>query len=95
MKFRKKPIVIEACRFEGWSDNKTDASVNSWPEGWSTKDWRRESYNSPLSANDSLIIPTLEGAMAASRGDWIIRGIKGEFYPCNPEIFEATYERVE
>jgi hypothetical protein len=40
-------------------------------------------------------IYTLEGVMRASKGDWIIRGIKGEFYPCKPDIFTATYERVE
>lgn len=41
-----------------------------------------------------LIVPTLEGDMAASPGDWIIHGVKGEFYPCKPDIFRATYERA-
>jgi hypothetical protein len=43
---------------------------------------------------EDLLIPTLEGDMLAVPGDWIIRGIKGEFYPCKPDIFEATYEAV-
>jgi hypothetical protein len=44
--------------------------------------------------NDELLIPTLEGVMTAKIGDWIIKGVKGEFYPCKPDIFEATYEAV-
>jgi hypothetical protein len=45
--------------------------------------------------NGQLTVATLEGPLRASRGDWIIRGIEGEFYPCKPDIFAATYERVE
>lgn len=45
--------------------------------------------------NDELIVATLEGPLRASRNDWIIKGVKGEFYPCKPDIFDATYERVE
>lgn len=44
---------------------------------------------------DSLFIDTLEGTMEASKGDYIIKGVKGEFYPCKPDIFEATYEEVD
>lgn len=44
--------------------------------------------------NDGLVIHTLEGDMLADYGDWIIKGVKGEFYPCKPDIFEATYEKV-
>jgi hypothetical protein len=42
-----------------------------------------------------MLIPTLEGTMAAIRGDWIIKGINGEFYPCKPDIFEKTYEKMD
>jgi len=47
------------------------------------------------SMNGCLIIHTAEGNMKASRGDWIIEGVKGEFYPCKPDIFKATYDKVE
>jgi hypothetical protein len=74
-------VEIRAMRYTG--DN--GAEVAAWVgEGW-TKG----------SLSGALIIHTLEGAMTASVGDWIIRGVKGEFYPCKPDIFEATYEPVE
>lgn len=63
MKYRKKPVIIEAIQFED-------------------KD------------NPYLKIETLEGIMKASVGDYIIKGVNGEFYPCKPDIFEKTYERV-
>ena len=85
MKFRKKPIVIEAIQFTGYNHRQ----IYEWSEGQvqSCKPWK-ENYG-------WLKIPTLEGEMEAGEGDWIIKGIKNEFYPCKPEIFEATYERVE
>ena len=87
MLFRKKPIVIEAVQFKGpnggaieqWSDDKVLASPVLEP----TKDNPTGEY---------LQIKTLEGTMSAIVGDWIIRGVKGEFYPCKSDIFEATYE---
>ena len=80
MKFRKKPVVIEAIQWNG--RNATELSL--WSQG---KTWGR-SYK-------YLKVDTLEGTIIAKTGDWIIRGIKGEFYPCKPDIFEATYEAVE
>jgi len=77
--FRKKPVVIEAVRWEG--DNLSEIQ----------RFYKRDS----ILAGDKIIIKTLEGAMTADVGDWIIRGVKGEFYPCKPDIFEATYEKVE
>lgn len=90
MKYRKKPIVIEAIRLD---DSTTPAAVVEWlggkPAGvgdLSAKQWIEIPW---------LEIPTLEGVMKAQYGDWIIKGVKGEFYPCKPDIFEATYEPVE
>lgn len=78
-KFRKKPVEIEAIQWTG--ENFVEIT------GWSGDVW---------SVNiDQLIIPTLEGKHYANVGDWIIKGIQGEFYPCKPDIFEQTYETVE
>lgn len=96
-KFRKKPVVIEAFQmtFERrW--NNVD-----WPE-WLNKAWNEEN-NSPnalqISKNDPekniLEIVTLEGNQTVSWGDWIIRGVNGELYPCKPFIFEQIYESCE
>ena len=97
MRFRKKPVVIEAVRFDGFVNddrNATDATRNPWPVEWNTSTWRRgvDEEGDPVPV---LAIPTLEGVMTASPGDWIIRGVKGEFYPCKPDIFAATYDAVD
>jgi hypothetical protein len=85
-KFRKKPVVIEAVQWDG-QDYATIAQF----VGAASQVVRNE-----LSPTDTtLLITTLEGDMIAREGDWIIRGIKGEFYPCKPDIFAATYEAVE
>lgn len=89
MKFRKKPVVIEAVCFKGTNSQDINDFIkaNSYEElcsvGIDSKGEVRE-----------LFIKTLEGEMTASLGDWIIRGVKGELYPCKPDIFEATYEPV-
>jgi hypothetical protein len=77
-KFRKKPVVIEA-----WQFNEAELTPDwlSWSDAWSLKEGHGE-------------IETLEGIMTARPGDWIIKGVKGEIYPCKPDIFEATYEPV-
>lgn len=85
-KFRKKPVVIEAMQFTG--SNLADCLV--WAVGVS-----REAAEGCQAMNAPLYIPTLEGDMKASVGDWIIKGVKGEFYPCKPDIFDATYDAVE
>ena len=92
MKFRKKPIVIEAMR----CTRETAEEVATWCGG------RVESSVNQADKNDVYVavkIPTLEGVMTANAtimgGDWVIRGVHGEFYPCKPDIFEATYEAVE
>lgn len=77
MKFRKKPVEIEAFRW----------TFDEVPEWWTArKDIQVEVHSC------SAIIPTLEGDHRASPGDWIIKGVKGELYPCKPDIFEMTYE---
>lgn len=80
MKFRKKPVVIEAFRFDG----------EPLPEPGI------EGFKLELEDNVFVLrIKTLEGIMTARPGDWIITGVKGERYPCKPDIFDATYEAVE
>jgi hypothetical protein len=86
-KFRKKPVVIEAMQWTGsirqhddiahWIMDNSELQIDAGVEG---DGWH-------------LFINTLEGRMDASPGDWIIRGVQGEFYPCKPDIFEQTYER--
>jgi len=83
-KYRKKPVVIEAERltFEN------QGAVKEWCGGAT---WSRP----PMRAVTGVAIETLEGTMCAEFGDWVIKGVKGEFYPCKPDIFEATYNPVE
>ncbi len=82
MKFRKKPVVIEAIRWTGENFNEL-------------ADFTLVNHRLiRVLGADNLIIETLEGDMRAEKGDWIIKGVKGEFYPCKPDIFEATYEPV-
>jgi hypothetical protein len=78
-KYRKKPVVIEAQLHEGPG---TQAWIAMWCHGIPTPDGK-------------VVISTLEGAMTCDVGDWVIQGVKGEFYPCKPDIFAATYEAVE
>ena len=86
-KFRKKPITISAVQFEGGMP-----SIAQITNELQMKD---SDYNFQNGSNGKFHIHTLEGTMTANVGDWIIRGIKGEFYPCADEIFAATYEPVD
>jgi hypothetical protein len=80
MKYRKKPVVIEAFRW----------TIDTVPQWWKDlKDVQIEVETC------TALIPTLEGTMRANKGDYIIQGVKGEVYPCKPDIFEMTYEKVE
>lgn len=88
-KFRKKPVIIEAVQFVG--NNALEIHAFTLGQSYPT-DESITHYNWELK---QLIIPTLEGDHTASYGDWIIKGIHGEFYPCKPDIFEKTYELVE
>lgn len=93
MKYRKKPVVIDAFQLPLTRPTESDDSAIGHAAVWlfleSCKGWKI--------ANElgEITIPTLEGDHKASLGDYIIKGIKGEFYPCKPDIFEATYEKVE
>lgn len=78
-KYRKKPVVIDAFQWTG-------QRPSEWPE-WATK--------VVLKDGRDLVVETLEGTMRADLGDWIILGVKGEQYPCKPDIFAATYEPAE
>ena len=83
--FRKKPVVIEARHFDS-----EDLNIQEWLADWCNG----KLCGTKLPAKDRVIkINTLEGEIEASYGDWIIKGVKGEFYPCKPDIFEMTYER--
>lgn len=82
-KFRKKPVVIEAVQFDGSKESATKVLFFIDPT------------LPPDAEASDLTIKTLEGEMHASPGDWIIKGVKGEFYPCKPDIFAATYEPAE
>ena len=82
MKYRKKPVVIEAVQWTGKKGNLLEVTQLNTGTRIIEKN------------GDSLLIPTLEGDMTASLGDWIIQGVSGEIYPCKPDIFELTYEKV-
>lgn len=89
MKFRKKPVVIEA-----WLFGEDTADAVSHLPGVVVLRAGPFHPTLPPGTLDCAEIKTLEGTMVANVGDWIIRGVKGEFYPCKPDIFEATYEAV-
>lgn len=79
-KFRKKPVEVEAVQ-------------------WSGSNWHQildfAGRENVATSGATLIVHTLEGVLHASAEDWIVKGIKGEFYPVKPDIFEATYDKVE
>ena len=82
--YRKKPVVIEARMF----------TISSQED---VAEWCGSYVRHPSASWEQIVCPiqTLEGEMIARLGDWIIKGVKGEFYPCKPDIFEATYEAVQ
>lgn len=87
--FCKKPVVIEARQMPGHPfiipQDETFMALADWCGATFSRD----------TIGPCLIIPTLEGDHRASIGDWIIKGVKGEFYPCKPDIFAMTYEAAE
>ena len=88
MKFKKRPVVIDAIRFDG-----TPGGALEVFDEFDTLGGKFVPDISDL-AKGTLRIPTLEGDYTASAGDWIICGVAGEYYPCKPDIFEKTYEPV-
>ena len=85
-RFRKKPVEIEALQFtrENWQD------VLMFTQGQA----HAMTIERRIDGKCTCIIATLEGQHIANEGDWIIRGVQGEYYPCKPDIFEMTYDRV-
>lgn len=79
MKYRKNPIIIEAIKYNSYNLKEVRKFCNKIEYNLN----RRKMY-----------IPTLEGIMEVKEGDYIIKGVKGEFYPCKADIFEKTYERI-
>lgn len=89
MKFRKKPVEIDAIQWDGSNLDE----VLQWCEGTAK-------YEPMSSGNNLIVIETLESSKdantrrAASIGDWIIKGVKGEFYPCKPDVFKLLYDKL-
>jgi hypothetical protein len=100
-KYRKKPVVIEAHRWYVNGDHPEDGDPKR--EGRIVRYFRRPEpeyagqtlHSCGVRWHEHGWIDTLEGGHTVCPGDWIIKGIKGEFYPCKPDIFEATYEPVD
>jgi len=87
-KFRKKPVVVEAEKIYSYHDI---PRISEWVNGNGGKSTYGQQDDGPA----ELLISTLEGVMTAKIGDIVIRGVKGEFYPCKEDIFMATYDLVE
>lgn len=85
-KYRKKPVVVEARQYTGNNKNELLAWINAE---------KTDLYDSAYTHTGIIVIKTLEGEMNCIKDDWVIKGIKGEFYPCKPDIFERTYELYE
>lgn len=90
MKFRKRPVIIEAVQYTKFNKDEIDAFVGKVLEMNVESETAYDAGIAPPIF--SLNIPTLEGVMKAQECDWIIKGVSGEFYPCKPDIFEKTYE---
>ena len=95
MKYTKKPVEIEAVQLQRHNiftvvtfidGSKPDVRSDMESDKW-------QDYVRLVVANEGLVIETLEGDMKASFGDYIIKGVKGEFYPCKPDVFELTYDK--
>lgn len=83
MRFRKKPVVVEAERFDGTEEHAAKLGL------------RAIAVYEERGAPKKFFVDTLEGRMRIVAGEWLITGVKGEKYPCKPDIFEATYEPAE
>lgn len=87
-RYRKKPVVIEAIQFDGENFDAIAEFVMNQRHG-------DDDVSGQAGSDPHMTIHTLEGDMRADVGDWIIRGVQGEYYPCKPDIFDATYEAAE
>ena len=98
--FRKKPVIIEAVQFEDVTFGRSGNYSIFFGTQEDLPKWLRDALidERVLPVSDEppqLVVKTLEGEHFASPGDWIIRGVKGELYPCKPEIFAMTYDPVD
>lgn len=84
MRVRKKPVIVDAVQYTGDNGGEVSEFLEQGEADW----------QDPAAEDNHLVIHTLEGDHKAMPGDWIIRGVHGEHYPCKPEIFDATYEVV-
>lgn len=84
MKYKKKPVVIDAVQWDG-TKKSWDAIMSMGDVPWKPGEM----------FTDTFIITTLEGDHLVSKGDYVIRGVAGEFYPCKPDIFDQTYDNAE
>ena len=80
-KYRKKPVEIEAVQYLGFEQNGEECEL-----------FLGDDFESHLPSENKILVRTLEGELTASAGDFLIRGVKGEHYPCKPDIFAATYD---
>ena len=92
--YRKKPVVIEAIELKNNYDSIVECVEFVFNIGMDSSMIGESATVNKVKEEDGFLIPTLEGDMKASFGDYIIKGIKGEYYPCKPDIFEATYEKL-
>ena len=90
-RYRKRPVLIEAMQVT--SDGIHEGTIEDWTDGHARfGSLVRSPLGDIISAH--MLIQTLEGTMRADLGDYVIRGVQGEFYPCKPDIFKATYQEV-
>lgn len=90
-KYRKRPVIIEAVL---WTGNNLREVIDFTGLHHSAEKWSWQEYEEVVK-REGLKIFTIEGSLMASINDYIIKGVKGEFYPCKPDIFEITYEEVK
>lgn len=88
MKYRKRPVIVEAIQFNDQS------SINRMCNVWQ-KEFMNVADFDVDEEKENFFIETLEDVFVVSLNDYVIKGVKGEFYPCKPDIFEMTYEKVE
>jgi len=94
-KYRKRPVIVEAIQWDGKEETYFEIQELLASVADCVRPITIHMFCSPAISDNYLYIDTLEGTMKANIGDYIIRGIKGEFYPCKPDIFEQTYEEVK
>ena len=99
MKYRKKPVVIDAIKYDG-TEAGFQLCLAFLADGHKDFEHLPKTQAEYITngigvTREGIEIPTLEGIMLCRPNDWLIKGIKGEFYPCKPDIFRATYELVE